>query len=82
MEVIGTKGTTHINRKDEAIDAILEDKFTCPRTFLNYKVFDEWVGAMPSSVRSFVNACKWLFYIRSCSEIFPSYPLVLLDGRS
>lgn len=58
MEVIGTKGTTHINRKDEAIDAILEDKFTCPRTFLNYKVFDEWVGAMPSSVRSFVNACK------------------------
>ncbi len=58
MEVIGTKGTTHINRKDEAIDAILEDKFTCPRTFLNAKVFDEWVGAMPSSVRSFVNACK------------------------
>jgi predicted dehydrogenase len=58
MEVIGTKGTTHINRKDEAIDAILEEKFTCPRTFLNYKVFDEWVGAMPSSVRSFVNACR------------------------
>ncbi|MEA3476808.1 MAG: Gfo/Idh/MocA family oxidoreductase, partial [Bacteroidota bacterium] len=58
MEVIGTKGTTHINRKDEVIDAILEEKFTCPRTFLNYKVFDEWVGAMPSSVRSFVNACK------------------------
>ncbi len=58
MEVIGTKGTTHINRKDEAIDAILEEKFNCPRTFLNYKVFDEWVGAMPSSVRSFVNACK------------------------
>ena len=22
------------------------------------KVFDEWVGAMPSSVRSFINACK------------------------
>jgi len=58
MEVIGTKGTTHINRKDEAIDAILEEKFTCPRTFLNYKVFDEWVGAMPSSVKSFVTACK------------------------
>jgi len=58
MEVIGTKGTTHINRKDEAIDAILEDKFTCPRTFLNQQVFGEWVGAMPSSVRSFVNACK------------------------
>ena len=58
MEVIGTRGTTQIDRQAEAIDAILEDKFNCPRTFLNYKVFDEWVGAMPSSVRSFVNACR------------------------
>lgn len=58
MEVIGTKGTTHIDRQAEAIDAILDEKFNCPRTFLNYKVFDEWVGAMPSCVRSFVNACK------------------------
>ena len=58
MEVIGTKGTTQIDRQAEAIDAILEEKFTCPRTFLNYKVFDQWVGAMPSSVRSFVNACR------------------------
>jgi predicted dehydrogenase len=58
MEVIGTAGTTHIDRQAEAIDAILDDKFTCPRTFLNYKVFDQWVGAMPSSMRSFVNACK------------------------
>jgi len=58
MEVIGTKGTTQIDRQAEAIDAILEEKFNCPRTFLNYKVFDEWVGAMPSSMRSFVNACR------------------------
>lgn len=58
MEVIGTKGTTQIDRQAEAIDAILEEKFTCPRTFLNYKVFDQWVGAMPSSMRSFVNACR------------------------
>jgi len=57
MEVIGTQGATHIDRQAEAIDAILEEKFTCPRTFLNYKVFDQWVGAMPSSMRSFVNAC-------------------------
>lgn len=58
MEVIGTQGTTQIDRQAEAIDAILEDKFTCPRTFLNYKVFDQWVGAMPSCMRSFVNACR------------------------
>jgi predicted dehydrogenase len=58
MEVIGTQGTTQIDRQAEAIDAILEDKFNCPRTFLNYKVFDQWVGAMPSSMRSFVQACR------------------------
>jgi predicted dehydrogenase len=58
MEVIGTKGTTQIDRQAEAIDAILEDKFNCPRTFLNYKVFDQWVGAMPSSMTSFVRACR------------------------
>jgi predicted dehydrogenase len=58
MEVIGTKGTTQINRQAEAIEAILEEKFICPRTFLNYKVFDEWMGAMPASMRSFVKACR------------------------
>lgn len=58
MEVIGTAGTTHIDRQAEAIDAILEEKFTCPRTFLNYRVFDSWVGAMPSSMQSFVTACR------------------------
>jgi predicted dehydrogenase len=58
MEVIGTRGTTHIDRQAEAIDAILEEKFTCPRTFLNYQVFDQWVGAMPASMTSFVNACR------------------------
>ncbi len=58
MQVIGTRGTTQIDRQAEAIDAILEEKFTCPRTFLNYKVFDQWVGAMPASMASFVRACK------------------------
>ena len=58
MEVIGTRGTTQIDRQAEAVDAILEERFVCPRTFLNYKVFDQWVGAMPSSVRSFVRACQ------------------------
>lgn len=56
MELIGTKGTTQIDRQAEAVDAILEEKFSCPRTFLNYKVFDEWQGAMPSCFRSFIHA--------------------------
>jgi len=58
MEVIGTRGTTQIDRQAENIDAILEEKFTAPRTLLNYKVFDQWVGAMPESMRSFVTACR------------------------
>lgn len=58
MEVIGSRGTTQIDRQAESIDAILEDKFTCPRTLLNYQVFESWVGAMPASMRSFVEACR------------------------
>jgi len=58
MEVIGTKGTTHIDRQAEAIDAIVEEKFVCPRTFLNYKVFEQWQGAVPASVKSFLNAIE------------------------
>ncbi len=54
MEVIGTHGTTQIDRQAEAIDAILEEKFVCPRTFLNYKVFEQWQGAMPACVKSFI----------------------------
>jgi predicted dehydrogenase len=58
MELVGTKGTTQIDRQAEAIDAIVEEKFVCPRTFLNYKVFDEWQGAYPSCVRAFLYAIE------------------------
>ncbi len=30
------------------------DGFCWPRSFLNYKVFDQWVGAFPSCVNSFI----------------------------
>jgi predicted dehydrogenase len=56
MEVIGTKGTTHIDRQSEAIDFIGQDKFNCPRTFLGSKVFGEWTGAFPLSIKSFINS--------------------------
>ncbi|MBN1348868.1 Gfo/Idh/MocA family oxidoreductase [candidate division KSB1 bacterium] len=58
MEVIGTSGSTQINRQAEAIDAIVEEKFVCPRTFLNYKVFEHWQGAMPACVKSFLYAIE------------------------
>ena len=58
MEIIGSAGTLQIDRQAEAIDAILQEKFDCPRTFLNYKVFEEWQGAFPAAVRGFVYAIE------------------------
>ena len=58
MELVGSKGTTQVDRQAEAVDAMLEEKFVCPRTFLNYKVFDEWQGAYPACVRAFVYAIE------------------------
>jgi predicted dehydrogenase len=58
MELVGSKGTTQIDRQAEAIDAMMEEKFACPRTFLNYKVFEKWQGAMPSAIESFLYAIE------------------------
>ncbi|MDA0747645.1 MAG: Gfo/Idh/MocA family oxidoreductase [bacterium] len=56
MEVIGEKGHVHLDRKAEAIEMSTEEKFKWPRSLLNYKVFDKWVGAFPSCVNSFIDA--------------------------
>jgi len=58
MELIGSAGTLQIDRQAEAVDAMLQQKFICPRTFLNYKVFDEWQGAFPAAVRGFILAME------------------------
>jgi predicted dehydrogenase len=58
MELIGSAGTLHLDRQAEAVDAITQEKFVCPRTFLNYKVFDEWRGAFPAAVRGFLHAIE------------------------
>jgi len=56
MSVIGEKGHFQIDRKDETIEMSSEARFLWPRTFLNYKVFDHWVGAFPSSIDSFLDS--------------------------
>jgi len=56
MELIGSRGALQIDRQAEAIDAMVQEKFVCPRTFLNYKVFDEWQGAFPAAVKGFLYA--------------------------
>lgn len=58
MEIAGSLGALQLDRRAEAIDAIIQEKFVCPRTFLNYKVFDEWQGAFPAAVRGFLHALE------------------------
>ncbi len=56
MAVIGEKGHIQLDRKMEAIEMSTEEAFMWPRSFLNFKVFGEWVGAFPSCINSFINA--------------------------
>jgi predicted dehydrogenase len=56
MEVVGEHGQIHLDRKAEAIEMSGTDGFKWPRSLLNYKVFDTWVGAFPSCINSFIDA--------------------------
>lgn len=56
MEVIGSEGHVFMDRKTEAIEMATKDSYTYPRTLLNHKVFDRWVGALPSCMYSFIDA--------------------------
>ena len=56
MEIIGSEGHVFMDRKAEAIEMATKDAYSYPRTLLNYKVFDRWVGALPSCMYSFVDA--------------------------
>jgi predicted dehydrogenase len=56
MSVIAEKGHFQIDRKSEAVEMSCDGQFSWPRSFLNSKVFDEWVGAFPSCINSFINA--------------------------
>jgi predicted dehydrogenase len=56
MEVIGSEGHVFMDRKAEAIEMATREAYSYPRTLLNYKVFDRWVGALPSCMYSFIDA--------------------------
>ncbi len=56
MEVVGEHGHIHLDRKTEAIEMSSPEGFKWPRSLLNYKVFDRWVGAFPSCINSFIDA--------------------------
>ena len=55
MEVVGEHGHIHLDRKTEAIEMSSPEGFKWPRSLLNYKVFDKWVGAFPSCINSFID---------------------------
>jgi predicted dehydrogenase len=56
MEVIGSEGHVFMDRKAEAIEMATKEAYAYPRTLLNYRVFDKWVGALPSCMYSFIDA--------------------------
>lgn len=56
IELVGESGQIVLDRKAEAVEMTSPDRFTWPRSFLNFQVFDRWVGAFPSCVESFVDS--------------------------
>jgi predicted dehydrogenase len=55
MAVVGEQGHLHVDRKAEAIEMSTPDGLAWPRSLLNAKVFDRWVGAFPSCINSFID---------------------------
>ncbi|MCL4215804.1 MAG: Gfo/Idh/MocA family oxidoreductase [Candidatus Hydrogenedentes bacterium] len=56
MSLVCEHGHLQIDRKDEAVEMSDLDRFSWPRSLLNYRVFDRWVGAFPSCINSFIDA--------------------------
>lgn len=54
MELIGTAGHLHFDRKRESIEMSTEKKFSYPKMFLNSEVFGRLRGAFPSCLEDFL----------------------------
>ncbi len=71
MEVIGTAGHIHMDRKCESIEVSTNEKFTYPKGFLNAEIFGRLRGAFPSCLEDFLLAIR---------EGTPP-PVTAFDGR-
>jgi predicted dehydrogenase len=71
VEVIGTSGHLHFDRKRESIELSTAEKFSYPKTFLNHEVFGKLRGAFVECLGDFVDT------VRNGSE--PK--VTALDGR-
>ncbi|HLZ91532.1 MAG TPA: Gfo/Idh/MocA family oxidoreductase [Candidatus Acidoferrum sp.] len=56
MELIGSAGHLHFDRKCESIEISTEKKFSYPKVFLNSEVFGRMRGAFPSCLEDFLYA--------------------------
>ena len=56
MEVIGTAGHIHLDRKRESVEVSTEKAFTYPKGFLNAEIFGRMRGAFPSCLEDFLYA--------------------------
>lgn len=56
VEVVGSRGHLHFDRKRESIEISTERQFTYPKTFLNYEVFGKMRGAFVECLSDFVDA--------------------------
>lgn len=58
MSIVGEQGHIQIDRKDEAVEMSSGEGFRWPRSLLNFQVYDQWVGAFPSCISSFIDAVQ------------------------
>jgi predicted dehydrogenase len=56
VEVVGSAGHVHLDRKCESIETSSEAKFTYPKGFLNLEIFGRMRGAFPACLEDFLYA--------------------------
>ncbi len=56
MEVIGSAGLVHLDRKRESMEVSTENKFTYPKGFLTAEIFGRLRGAFPACLEDFLYA--------------------------
>jgi predicted dehydrogenase len=56
VEIVGSHGHLHFDRKRESVELSTEQQFTYPKTFLNYEVFGKLRGAFVECLSDFVDA--------------------------
>ncbi len=58
MEVIGSAGHIHLDRKCESVEVSTKEKYSYPKGFLNAEIFGRMRGAFPSCLEDFLFALR------------------------